>query len=238
MLIRFAIRLGLRNKQRFLRVLAKIEFGVAIFCFKLQYQALAENLLNLATMLEMHGKEENKHGKMLASLADGCSDRIALTENSGRWIKITRPSGETIVNRPDDNTAIPKCITWASYKFPGEQLTGLFENFDGISKRYISARLLFGNLAASDYPWEDKIAFMYVLEEATASFYQELMKCDDSALSAIARQIITDEFNHANYLKLALANFAPIPQFAIDKWHSRLWWARWALIIDIIRFLK
>jgi hypothetical protein len=235
-MLKLLIYLGLRDKQRFLRLLAKIEFGIAIFCFKLQGQALAENRPNLATMLETHRKEENKHGKMLASLADGCGDRVSLTENSGRWIEVTRPSGETIVNRPD-NTAIPKSVTWDSYKFPGEQLTGLFENFDGISKRYISARLLFKNRAAFDYPWEDKLAFMYVLEEATAAFYQELTKCDDLALRAIASQIVSDEFNHANYLKLALANFAPIPQAAIDKWQSRLWWTKWGLVIDIIQFL-
>ncbi|MEW5856719.1 MAG: ferritin-like domain-containing protein [Cyanobacteriota bacterium] len=231
----YLLKLGLRDKQRLLRLLAKIEFGVAIFCFKLQRQAIAESKHNLASMLEAHGREESKHGKMLASLADGW-ERISLTE-TGQWVAMFRPSGEQIAKPIIDNPTTIKTITWDSIKFPGERLIGLFENFDGISKRYFSARVLFKNRDAADYPWEDKLAFMYVLEEETAKLYSEMSRLDDPKISAIAQQVTEDEFNHANYLKRSLAEFSPLPEAAIDKWRNRVWWARWGLVVDLIRFL-
>ena len=234
LLLKFAIYIAMKDKSKFLRFLAKIEYGVAIFCFKLQRLAQSEGHFNLASMLENHGKEEKKHGKMLASLADGC-DRIYLSE-LGQWVSITRPSGENLINRPV-KADIAKTLIWDSIVFPGEKLIGLFENFDGISKRYFSAKILFDNKAAADYPWEDKLAFMYALEEETAAFYQMMVEAEDAILSAIALQITGDELNHANYLKLALSGFAPIPQAAIDKWRSRVWWAKWGLIVDAIRLL-
>jgi hypothetical protein len=234
-LIRLIIKLGLRDKQNFLRLLAEIEFGVAIFCFKLQEQARKQFLHNLATMLEAHGNEENKHGKMLAACADGV-ERITRTE-TGHWLSIIRPNGENIAKPSKSNPSSGKAIAWDSIKFPGERLLGVFKNFDGISKRYLSARIFFGNQSASDYPMCDKLAFMYILEEETTKFYRQMSEVEDERLKAIALQITGDEFNHANYLKLALANFDPMPEAAIDKWRDRLWWAKWGLVVDLIKFL-
>ncbi|MCC5616526.1 ferritin-like domain-containing protein [Nostoc sp. CHAB 5836] len=232
-LIKIIVFLGILNKQKFIRTLAKIEYGNAIFCDKLAHIAIQENRLELAKLLKTHGNEENKHGNMLASLADGC-DRISRV-GTGRWVKIFR--GEENIVKNDIPSSNLKVIEWDSINFPGEKLTGLLENFDGMSYRFVSSRLLFKGQTAFDYSWEDKLAFMYVLEEEVAALYQELVDADDPKLSAIALQITGDELNHANYLKLVLADFAPLPQAAIDKWRHRVWWAKWGLIVDGIQFL-
>lgn len=234
-LVRFIIYLGLRDKPKLFRFLAEIEYGVAIFCEKLQRQAISENLPNLARLLEDHGKQEKKHGKMWASLADG-SSRIHLSDN-GQWIEMVRPSGENIA-KPTLNNGVTKTIVWDSVKFPGEQLVGLFKNFDGISKRYLTGQIMFGGRAAFDFSWEDKLAFFHLLEEETAILCQVITEStDDDAIRAIALQITGDELNHANYLKSALNQFAPLPEAALDKWRDRLWWAKWGLAVDIARFL-
>ncbi len=228
------VKLGLLNKQRFIRFLAKIEYGNAVFIEKLQQQALAEDRQYLAAFLEKQAKEENKHGKMLSSLADG-SDRITRT-GTGRWVTILRGQ-ENLVKKFITPFNKPKVVTWDSYTYPGERLTGVLENFDGMSYRFVSSRLLFYNRAAFDYSWEDRIAFMCVLEEEIASLYLELALLKDGDLSALASQMTRDEFDHANHLKDALSRFSPFPQDLLNKWRKRVKWAKWGLVIDAVSFL-
>ena len=233
-LIKILVWIGMKNRNKFIRNLAKIEYGNAIFCEKLADVALSENRTELASLLVKHGKEENKHGLMLASLADG-QNHFSRT-GTGRWVKILR-SGENIVKNLITTSSHPKVLQWESKKYPGEQLTGTLESFDGMSYRYLSARLLFKNVAASDYSWKDQLAFMYVLEEEVSCLYQELMNTQDTSLSAIASLITEDEFNHANYLKVTLQRFTESPEEIINKWRGRVWWAKWGLIVDGVMFL-
>lgn len=242
-LIKMLVWIGLKNRNKFIRTLAKIEYGNAIFCGKLSSVAINENRTELADLLLKHGKEENKHGVMLATLADGCN--YMRRSGNGRWLEILR-GGQNIVN-PEWSRRVksfigasdtPKILQWNSTKYPGEQLTGTLESFDGMSKRYFCARLLFKNIIASDYSWEDKLAFMCVLEEEVAIFYQELIGVKDKEISAIASLITGDEFNHANYLKVALSRFTPFPDELIKKWRDRVWWAKWGLIIDAVKIVS
>ena len=146
-LTKLIINIGLRQEQKFLRLLSKIEFGISIFLKKLAVAAEEENKLNLAALLKSHSKEDEKHGRMLLSLADG-SDRFT-TEGTGRFISIIRPNGEDLRSNAEIE-AIGKILEWDSSKFPGERLIGIFENLDGLSKRYLSMRLLFRNRSAFD----------------------------------------------------------------------------------------
>ncbi|MHC5939259.1 hypothetical protein [Nostoc sp.] len=52
--------------------------------------------------------------------------------------------GKIFAKPSRSNPSQGKAIAWDSVKFPGERLLGLFENFDGISRRYFSARICFG----------------------------------------------------------------------------------------------
>lgn len=88
MLKKLIIWIGLRREKQLLRMLAKIEFGVSIFCRKLAVTAYQDKYPNLAELLINHAKDEENHGKMLASLADG-SDRPTLAK-TGTF----KPTGE------------------------------------------------------------------------------------------------------------------------------------------------
>jgi rubrerythrin len=233
MLTKLIARLGLINKHKFIRFLAKIEYGNAVFIEKLQQQAVLEDRQYLASFLEKQAKEENKHGKMLSSLADG-GDRITRI-GTGRWVTILREK-ENLVKTFIKPLNKPKVVTWDSKTYPGEKLTGILENFDGMSHRFLAARLLFQGQDAFSYPWEDRIAFMYVLEEEIAGLYLELALLKDADLSAIASQMAKDEFNHANYLKDALCRFTPFPEELLNKWRKRVRWAKWGMIFDAVRF--
>ena len=228
-LTKLIINIGLRQEQKFLRLLAKAEFGVSIFCKKLAVAAAEENKPNLAALLQSHAKEEEKHGKMLASLVDG-NERFH-TEGSGRFISIVRPNGEELRRNPD-KTSQGKILEWDSINFPGERLIGNFENFDGLSKRYFTLRLLFGNKSAFDYNWDDRLAFMYVLEQETQCFYEHLATSSaTSALKAIASQIARDELRHTDYLKKTLLH----RNADVEKWRDRMMVAFWGLVIDLVR---
>ncbi|MBN3993837.1 MAG: ferritin-like domain-containing protein [Nostoc sp. NMS2] len=230
-LTKIIISIGLRQEQKFLRLLAKIEFGVSIFCKKLAVAAVQENKLNLAALLQSHSKEEEKHGKMLASLADG-NERFH-HEGSGRFISIVRPTGEEL-RRNVDYEAEGKVLEWDSVNLPGERLKGVFENFDGLSKRYCTLRLLFGNKSAFAYNWDDRLAFMYVLERQTLQFYEVLANSQRAPepLRVIASLIARDEVEHADYLKSLLFHY----NADIEKWRDRLWLASLGLIVDMWRF--
>lgn len=234
--VKIIVFFGLFNKQKFIRTLAKIEYGNAVFCEKLERQALTENRYELAKLLRKHAQEEEKHGRMLSSIADG-SDRIHRV-GTGRWVKILRGQ-QNIVKKFIEPLHKPKTIQWESKTYPGEQLTGVLESFDGLSYRFACSRLLWRNCAAFDYPWEDRLAFMYVLEEEVASLYLELMSVKDGKISSIASDMTEDEFNHANYLKMALCRFVPFPEELLNKWRNRVKWAKLGLIVDgIIFYLK
>jgi|GEM_PF-3592850 len=246
MLLELIIKIGTlkRNKQKFLRLLAKLEYGLAAFCSKLKDQASEEGLVYLETMLCQHQKEEYNHGLMLSTCGDGKNrispDRVGAT---GRWVKILKDQENLTAKNITNNipaTIQTKTIEWDSIKYPGEKLKGVFESFDGISFRYLALRLLFRNQPASSYSWIDKLAFMSVLEEATGAFYRRLMNVDDAGLSAIAAKIAGDEFNHANYLVIALnaiTNSSEETQKAIQKWRDRIYWSKFGLIFDVIKFV-
>lgn len=231
-LTKVIISIGLRQEQKFLRLLAKVEFGISVFCKKLAATALAEgNKSNLAAQLESHAKQDEKHGKMLASLVDG-NERFH-HEGTGRFISIVRPSGEELRSNAEIE-AEGKDLEWDSVIFPGERLIGIFENFDGLSKRYLSMRLLFGNRSAFDYPWDDRLAFMCVLEQQAQHFYEHLAinQHASPALRAIASQIALDEVEHADYLKHSLFHY----NGDIEKWRDRMWLASLGLIVDMWKF--
>ena len=228
-LTKLIINVGLRQEQKFLRLLAKIEFGVSIFCKKLAVVAEQENKLNLAAQLKLHAKQEEKHGIMLLCLADG--NRRFTLEGTGRFIELLRPNGEDLRCNVDLD-AEGKIVEWDSTIFPGERLVGIFENFE-LSKRFCCLRLLFGNKSAFDYNWDDRLAFMFVLEQQTQQFYQLLAVNSTSIpLRIIASKIALDELNHTDYLKNVLFHY----NGDVEKWRDRFWFAQIGLVFDAWKF--
>ncbi|MBD2489001.1 ferritin-like domain-containing protein [Aulosira sp. FACHB-615] len=69
-----------------LRAAAKLEYGAAVFCFKLSLRAEEEGLLKLSKYLKSQYEEENSHAKMLGALVDG-KKRLKRNCPSGNWDK-------------------------------------------------------------------------------------------------------------------------------------------------------
>ena len=198
-----------------------------------------EGHFNLATLLEAHAIDEKKHGRMLAAIADGERKIVPLKGGVGRWVKIQRlATGEIMERATPDPDAISRQITWDSVRFPGEQMQGYFENFDGLSQRYFSLWLLFGGRPAASFEWHDKLAFMCALEKGTQEFYRVFEQSITlESTKAIVASIIVDESKHSDYLYSCLRQFSDFPDADIMKWRFRLSVAFWGLLVDVWRFL-
>lgn len=226
-IIKFIIKIGLSNPNQFLKILAKLEYGVAIFCFKLSKEAEIHDYVNLAHLLKQHAIEERKHGKMLSSL----SGKKFNFRGVGRWLSWkSLDTGIEVAEYPDDSE-------------PGKQMIftksiGIFSNLDGLSRRYYALKILFGSRTAASFSWIDRLAFMCALEAKTHIFYAMLSQIAPKSISAIALQISEDETQHSDYLKYALASFTPLSSVEIDKWRSRINWAMWGLLLDVWKVKK
>jgi len=223
-IIKLIFLLKLQEKREFIRKLSKLEYGVSAFCLKLSKQC-EKDAVNMSAMLVKHSQDERRHGKMLSSYVDG-NDRLKL-HDVGSFLSI-----EIKDNPPESfiKTATAKTVFWDSVKYPGKFYVGLFENYDGISDRYLSAKMLFGFKKASDYDWVDKIAFMKVLEEKTGEFYKEFsLQVKDKVLKSIIEKILEDENNHNCYLNSLAKEF----NSDLEKWRFRIWFASFFLIWDI-----
>lgn len=232
MLTKLIIHFGLRNKPVFITTIAKIEYGVAIFCRKLasQVEELGDNYSYLSQLLKCQANDEIKHGKMLSSLVE----KINLQANGQCLTKFRPATQEYIISPPQVQSASNTVfIEWDSIGFPGEKIQAIYENFDGISKRYLSARLLFEGKSADSFDLIDQLAFMHVLEEETQKFYIILAELtQQTSLGAIASQIAADEKHHADYLKSKIDHFIPFSQ-NIEKWRRKVMKAKWAVPIDL-----
>lgn len=229
LIIKIIIYIGMRRQQEFLRLLAKLEYGVSIFCLKMSERARNEEHFNLAKLLSQHSEQENKHGLMLASLADG-KNKIKPSGN-GRWLTLKKvDTGEELARFPDKGEGTEVFL-------PNQKLLGVFQNLDGLSQRYLSLKILFLNKKAEDFEWTDTLAFMSALETITKRFYSRLAEVAEAPLSTIAQQISEDESQHSEYLKISLSQFAPLPEVEIDRWRARIRWASIGLIFDAWRYL-
>ncbi len=229
LIIKLIIYFGCKNLPEFVRLLAKLEYGVSACLTNLALQAEKDNYHGLAAQLSKHAAEEKSHGKMLGSLIDG-KRRIEL-RGGGRWLSLTDGKGNEIANHPEAGNG--KLITSGKY-------SGIFDNLDGISQRYKSLQLLLWGKKINDLPWESRLACMACLEEATLRFYIILASTSnlDFEIRAIALKIAGEEGCHANYFKYVLPQFSYFPEKELNKWRLRIFWARFALIIDFILWTK
>lgn len=228
MLTRLIIYFGSKNLPDFIRLLAKLEYGVSACLSNLAIAAQADNYPNLNKQLLGHAAEERNHGRMLATLADG-KRRINLKGN-GRWLSL-RIGGEEKSNHPEEGDG--KLIIF-------ETGNGIFDNLDGISQRYLALKVFLKGKKMSELPWSDRLACMAVLEEGTLGFYNELSSCEGipNYIRVVAMKISGEEAGHANYLKYMLPQFTPTPSLEMQKWRDRLFWAKLALIWDFWQFMQ
>jgi hypothetical protein len=227
-LIKIIIYFAQKNLPEFVRLLAKLEYGVSACLSNLAVDASKEGYANLSQMLLAHAQEERNHGKMLATLIDG-KQRISLRTN-GRWLSLVDVSGRQLANHPDRGRG--KLVRL-------ENKVGLFENLDGISQRYLSLRFLLGGKKINQLPWHARIACMACLEEGTFNFYRHFAASNiPDSLKAIVQKIADEEEKHADYFEYVLPQFTAFPHAELDDWRSRIAWASIGLIWDFLRWTK
>jgi rubrerythrin len=176
-------------------LLKRLEIGVFFFCWRLALKAEAENQAILARSLKKQAESEYHHAQLLSNLTGS----KLLMSASGLFDREDRSS-----------------FNWGSVDWDSS------EEFraDGLSRRYICARVLFGGQFAKDFDINNQLAFMAVLEELQAEFYAALLNLIHPNSERYLRAIATDEASHSDTLR-ELLSFHPDAQQLIRKWRWR-----------------
>lgn len=228
-IIKIIIYFGLKDLPNFIRLLAKLEYGVSSALHNLANDAEESKYFNLANQLRQHAQEEENHGKMLATLIDG-KERI-ITKGGGRWLSY-QVNGVELANHFELGGG--KII-----EDKEKGVFGIFQNLDGISQRYFSLHYFLKGKKMKDLPWESRLACMAVLEEGTNNFYLVLNKIlVNEVLKSIALKISDEELVHSRYLKYLIGQFTPFVDVEIDRWRRRLWFAKFFLILDFFNYVR
>ncbi|WP_445634572.1 Ferritin-like domain-containing protein [Nostoc sp. DSM 114161] len=109
-----------------------------------------------------------------------------------------------------------------------------YQALDGISQRYWAAKLFFWFQKPEELGWADILAFMCVVEQQVAKFYEVLQEVEDRAIAATAAKILQDELEHAGYLKNCLDSFHVDANSAIAYWQDRKILAVLGGVIDLV----
>ena len=223
----------MKYPDSFIRLLSKLEYNNYIYLTKLADRAKEEGHQdNLVNILNSQAKEEKYHGKVLSALVDGIS-KLRLKDNGYFKSLISEDKSLNYTDYKDNSKTVK--VIWFSQQLQSK-VTGEFVNLDGVSKRYISSYLLFRGKTAFSYDWADQLALMSVLEEQTTLFYKRLSVRESSPLQRISLKFANQEDNHYKTLYYALTSFTATPNYYMDKWKARLFFAKIGLIIDIIIF--
>lgn len=194
MIIRLIAYLFSRLPNR-INLLKKLELNAAFFCWKLALQAQEEGRTPFYNVLIEQAQSEYNHANVLCGLNGGYLGlrfQGLLTRDADKW---------TIVD-------------WDSSENPYQ--------IAGFSVNYLIGRLFFGFHKASEYSWEDKLAFMSVLENFQYRFYQELLEhIEDKSQYDAINWILKQEEEHAAIL---LSTYYEInnDKDLLQKWYLRL----------------
>lgn len=231
MLVKLICYFGLKNTKEFVRLLAKLEYGVSSALNNLAEDADKSNYPNLAAMLRAHSSEEFNHGRMLATWCDG-KNSIRL-RGAGRMLSWKNSAGVELARFPESKKG-----TKIVLDKEGEQYIGIFENLDGISQRYLALKIFLRGKKIIELPWKDRLACMLALEGGTRALYVELSKLKmPESLRAIFSKIAQEESSHSDYLESVLRDFVPCPSQEVDRWKGRISLASLGLIYDFGKFL-
>lgn len=219
----------MKQQQKFLRLLGKIEFGLANCCENLEALARKDGHEDLANIFLKHKKEEKKHGDMLSAIADGDS-RVKYSPSMP--IKLILPNNKVINYHPEANTEVFES-SWLS-PFHGVEVKCVFEHLDGLSGKYISIKKFLDGKKISDYGWQDRLAILSVLECGARTFYLYLIDSShtNESIRAISIQILDDENRHERDFRAILDNHSTNSSELIKKWNYRASIASLWLLLD------
>ena len=119
----------------------------------------------------------------------------------------------------------------------GTWSAGYYYPLDGISVKYWAATLFFWFKKPSEFDWADILAFLYVIENFVILFYEVLAEHPENTVCSMATKILQEEKEQADYIKLSLQHFHPLPESLIEQWRSRVYLAAVGGLIDVIKNL-
>jgi hypothetical protein len=191
----------------FIQLLKRLEIGVFFFCWRQSLLAESEEKHELAAILKKQAESEYHHAMTLASLS---GDRLNLRV-------------EDLFTLEDKGADLWGTVSCRQDKFQA----------DGISRRYLAARVFFGGFHALHFNWADKLAYMHVLESFQSFFYQSLATASGIKL---LQNICEDETDHAENLLFALRTVAGNKSnWLVFKWQMRKFLALPVVMIDFAR---
>ncbi|MBD2771184.1 hypothetical protein [Iningainema tapete] len=197
-----------------LSLLKKLEVGVFFFCWRQALQAQAEGNSTLNLILKEQAESEYHHAQAFCTL-------------TGSKLEL---SADKLFNRESKNAQIWSTVNWdASESFQA----------DGLSRKYYSAKAFFGGHQARDFSWENKLAFMTVLESFQACFYRKLLQFLPLKVGRSLLAICNEEANHSITLRMALAKMTDSSTATklMRKWKQRLYLGLLILPLDLVGIL-
>ncbi|MEH2067923.1 MAG: hypothetical protein V7K47_07105 [Nostoc sp.] len=163
----------------YLTLLKKLEVGVFFFCWRSHREAKA---------MPAH------QARLCGSLADTLKEQALSEYNHAQvFCQLTgsklNMSGAGLMSREEKAAFDWGCVNWDS--------SGESYQVDGMSTRYLAAKIFFGFRTANSYDWCDRLAFMYVLEELQALFYKHLLRFVEPEVREQLALIAEHEETHA-----------------------------------------
>jgi hypothetical protein len=195
----------------YLILLKKLEIGVFFFCWRSHREVinLPTSYGSLEDQLKQQAISEYSHAQVFCKL-------------TGSKLNM---SGAGLISREEKAAFDWGCVDWDT--------SGESYQVDGMSTRYLSAKIFFGFRTANSYGWCDRLAFMYVLEEFQALFYKQLLRFVPPEVQEELLPIAEDELTHAINIHASLWYIAGVER---QQWLIFLWQVRKYLALVFIPF--
>ncbi|MEH1780232.1 MAG: hypothetical protein V7L26_14140 [Nostoc sp.] len=200
----------------YLSLLKRLEIGVFFYCWRRHLEA--RNLPGYYGRLDENLKEqalsEYNHAQVFCQL-------------TGSKLNM---SGAGLMSREEKAAFDWGCVNWDS--------SGESYQVDGMSTRYLSAKIFFGFRTANSYNWENRLAFMCVLEDFQHCFYKQLLRFVTPEVQEKLAPIIQDELTHAINLHDSLWFISGVRRSSnlLLIWHTRKYLALICIPFDALRF--
>lgn len=204
----------------------------AIFMVKLLNNFFITDLFNILRKLELgvfyfcwrkydQAKTEGRPFSLSLELQSKAEYRHAQTFSAFCGRSIPEPIAKAFERPP----------AWGTLDFDNE----VFQ-VDGISQKYLTAKIFFRGNKAKDLGWGDCLAMMAVLEKLQLYFYSELIDNLSNNFQKILERIALEEMLHGMQLEQELRIHFPHYKLLLIKWHLRKYCALLFLPFDVWRW--
>lgn len=192
-------------------LLKRLELGVFFFCWREAIAAIESGDTKLGGILYAQAESEFHHAQSFAALTGG---KLEISANG-------------LFDRE-----YKEAFKWSQVEWDSS------ESFraDGISRKYLSARIFFKGQTANSFMWQDKLAFMAILETFQAHFYKKLLRFLPPHEATPLISICGEEEDHSLELRSVLTERAGIFSAAdlMLKWKRQLYLGLLFTPIDLI----